>query len=87
MRKKVSLKKLRELLKKRPKPRIVDGRMVFDHLLAEQYQKWIEEFTEAFNQFEKQLVKEIVGWKADYSQIMTIEESLEKERKKRMCKK
>jgi len=58
--KKVNLGVLRELLEKRPKPRIIDGRIVFDHLLAEQYQKWIEEFTEAFNQFEKQLNRQLL---------------------------
>jgi len=53
--KKVSLRDLRELLRRHPKPRIIGEHAVFDYSLAEEYQKWIEEFTEAFNQFEKQL--------------------------------
>ena len=53
--KKVSLRDLRELLEKRPKPRIIGEHAVFDYSLAEEYQKWIKEFTETFNKFAREL--------------------------------
>jgi len=60
MSKKVTVRDLRELLEKRPEKVgmvLSKSGVVVEKYVTSNVDKWFEEFTEAFNQFEKQLYK------------------------------